>query len=39
MAAIDRGIELSNWSDDLRDLLRRRVCESGGVALIALVGA
>jgi S-DNA-T family DNA segregation ATPase FtsK/SpoIIIE len=36
MAAIDRGIELSNWSDELRALLRRRICESGGFALIAL---
>ena len=36
MASIDRGIDLSNWSDDLRDLIRRRVSESGGVALITL---
>ena len=36
MAAIDRGIELSNWSDDLRGLIRRRICEGGGLALIAL---
>jgi S-DNA-T family DNA segregation ATPase FtsK/SpoIIIE len=36
MAAIDRGIELSNWSDELRALLRRRICEGGGFALIAL---
>ena len=36
MTAIDRGIEFSNWSDDLRSALRRRICESGGVALIVL---
>jgi S-DNA-T family DNA segregation ATPase FtsK/SpoIIIE len=39
MAAIGRGIELSNWSDELRALLRRRICESGGFALIALAAA
>ena len=36
MASIDRGIDLSSWSDDLRDLIRRRVSESGGLALITL---
>ena len=36
MASIDRGIELSGWSDDLRDMIRRRVSESGGIALITL---
>src|SRR6185312_4150431 len=36
MTAIDRGMTLSSWSDDLRSLLRRRVSEVGGVALIAL---
>jgi len=36
MASIDRGIDLSSWSDDLRDLIRRRVSESGGIALITL---
>ncbi len=36
MASLDRGIDLSSWSDDLRDMLRRRVSESGGVALITL---
>src|SRR5258708_3106330 len=36
MASIDRGIELSGWSDDLRDMIRRRISESGGVALIIL---
>ena len=36
MASIDRGIDLSGWSDDLRDMIRRRVSESGGVALIVL---
>src|SRR4051812_9045718 len=34
MASIDQGIDLPDWSDDLRDLIRRRVSESGGVALI-----
>src|SRR3954452_23340975 len=36
MASIDRGIELSGWSDDLREMIRRRISESGGVALITL---
>jgi S-DNA-T family DNA segregation ATPase FtsK/SpoIIIE len=36
MTAIDRGMEFAHWSDDLRALLRRRVCEAGGVLLIAL---
>ena len=36
MASIDRGIELSGWSDDLRDMIRRRISESGGIALITL---
>ena len=36
MASIDRGLDLSGWSDDLRDMLKRRVSESGGVALIVL---
>src|SRR6266404_1383788 len=36
MASIDRGIDLSGWSDDLRDMIRRRISESGGVALITL---
>src|SRR3954466_14873563 len=36
MATIDRGIDFSSWSDELRDMLRRRVAESGGVALITL---
>ncbi len=36
MASIDRGIDFSSWSDDLRDMIRRRVSESGGVALITL---
>ena len=31
-----RGMELSNWSDELRSLLRRRLCETGGLVLIAL---
>ncbi|MEA3028652.1 MAG: segregation ATPase FtsK/SpoIIIE, family, partial [Alphaproteobacteria bacterium] len=38
MASIDHGIDLSSWSDDLRDLIRRRISESGGIALIALSG-
>src|SRR3954468_15985840 len=36
MASLDRGIDFSSWSDDLRDLIRRRVSESGGVALITM---
>jgi DNA segregation ATPase FtsK/SpoIIIE, S-DNA-T family len=36
MASIDRGIDLSSWSDDLRDMIRRRISESGGIALITL---
>jgi len=36
MAASARGMELSNWSDELRSLLRRRICEGGGLALIGL---
>ena len=38
MASIDSGIDFSSWSDDLRDLIRRRVSQSGGIALIALSG-
>jgi DNA segregation ATPase FtsK/SpoIIIE, S-DNA-T family len=36
MAAIDRGMELSSWSYDWRGLIRRRLGEGGGVALMAL---
>src|ERR1044071_5151778 len=36
MASMDRGIELSGWSDDLRDMIRRRLSESGGVVLLTL---
>ncbi len=36
MAVLDRGIDRSFWSDDLRGAIRRRVRESGGVALITL---
>ncbi len=36
MAASARGMELSNWSDELRSLLRRRLCECGGLVLIGL---
>ncbi len=31
-----RGMELSNWSDELRSLLRRRLREAGGFVLIGL---
>ncbi len=36
MAASARSMELSNWSDELRSLLRRRLCEAGGFVLIGL---
>src|SRR5262245_56863761 len=36
MSAIDRSIDLSLWSDDLRGALRRRLAECGGVALMTL---
>jgi DNA segregation ATPase FtsK/SpoIIIE, S-DNA-T family len=36
MAAIDHGMDFSNWSDDLRRLLRQRLCEAGGLALLTL---
>src|SRR5215813_7607967 len=36
MASIDRGMELSRWSDDLRGMIRQRISECGGVGLIAL---
>src|SRR5262245_56301077 len=36
MAAIDRGIDFSIWSDDMRAALRRRARECGGIALITL---
>src|ERR1700750_839616 len=36
MASIDRGMDFSGWSDDLRDMIRRRVSEFGGLALIAV---
>ena len=36
MAVLDRGIDRSFWSDDLRGMIRRRIRESGGVALITL---
>jgi S-DNA-T family DNA segregation ATPase FtsK/SpoIIIE len=39
MAAIDRGINLSSWSYDLRSLIQRRICEAGGIALIAMATA
>jgi S-DNA-T family DNA segregation ATPase FtsK/SpoIIIE len=29
-------MELTNWSDELRSLLRRRLCETGGFVLIGL---
>jgi len=36
MASIDHGIDLSTWSYDLADLIRQRLVEAGGIALIAL---
>jgi DNA segregation ATPase FtsK/SpoIIIE, S-DNA-T family len=36
MSAIDRSIDLSLWSEDLRGALKRRLRECGGVALITL---
>jgi S-DNA-T family DNA segregation ATPase FtsK/SpoIIIE len=36
MAAIDRGIDFSIWPYDLGGMIRRRLCECGGVLLIAL---
>jgi S-DNA-T family DNA segregation ATPase FtsK/SpoIIIE len=36
MTAIDRSIDLSIWTDDLQRIIRRRLREGGGVALIAL---
>src|SRR6188474_982602 len=36
MAVIARGIERWSWSDDLRGLIRRRISEAGGLALIIL---
>jgi S-DNA-T family DNA segregation ATPase FtsK/SpoIIIE len=36
MAAIDRGMDFSSWSADMQELLQRRLCEAGGVMLIAL---
>jgi S-DNA-T family DNA segregation ATPase FtsK/SpoIIIE len=36
MTAYDRTLEFSNWSYDLRGLIRRRLCEGGGIALIVL---
>jgi S-DNA-T family DNA segregation ATPase FtsK/SpoIIIE len=36
MTALDRSLHLSHWSDSLRDMLRRRLHEAGGVALLAL---
>ena len=36
MSAIDRSIDLSLWSDDLRGVIRRRMRECGGVALMTL---
>jgi S-DNA-T family DNA segregation ATPase FtsK/SpoIIIE len=39
MTSIDHSIDLSHWSDELRALIRRRICEAGGLALIALAAA
>src|SRR4029077_17249117 len=36
MSAIDRSVDLSVWSDDLRGVIRRRLRECAGVALITL---
>jgi DNA segregation ATPase FtsK/SpoIIIE, S-DNA-T family len=36
MSVFDRSLDYPNWSDDLRGLIRRRLCECGGVLLIAL---
>ncbi len=36
MAAIDRSIDLSLWSDDLRAAVRRRLAECGGVGLMTI---
>ena len=36
MAASDRTFDLSLWTDDLRGMIRRRIRECGGIALITL---
>jgi S-DNA-T family DNA segregation ATPase FtsK/SpoIIIE len=36
MTAIERSMEFAHWSDDLRAMLRRRICEGSGVLLITL---
>jgi S-DNA-T family DNA segregation ATPase FtsK/SpoIIIE len=36
MAVIDRSIDVSLWSDELRAAIRRRIRECGGIALITL---
>src|SRR5262245_35487868 len=36
MPAIDRSMDISVWSEDLRGVVRRRLYECGGVALITL---
>src|SRR5215813_8433389 len=36
MTSIDRGVPLSHWTEDLRGLIRRRISECGGIALITL---
>jgi S-DNA-T family DNA segregation ATPase FtsK/SpoIIIE len=36
MAVIDRSIDVSLWSDELRGAIRRRIRECGGIALITL---
>ena len=36
MAATDRTFDVSLWSDELRGILRRRLRECGGIALITL---
>ncbi|MBM3530343.1 MAG: DNA translocase FtsK [Alphaproteobacteria bacterium] len=36
MSVFDRSLDYPHWSDDLRGMIRRRICEAGGVMLIAL---
>ncbi len=36
MSALDRSADLSIWTDDLRNMVRRRLRECGGVALMTL---
>jgi len=36
MAAIDRGIDFGSWPYEFGGVIRRRLCECGGIALITL---